>query len=99
MSHILRSSKAESDLYEIWDYIARDNLPAASKILRTIGDKFEMLSKNPLMGQDRSELSPQMKSFSVGNYVIYYRPFSKGIEIMRVLHGARDVDSLSFLRS
>jgi toxin ParE1/3/4 len=98
MSRILRSSRAEGDLYEIWDYIAHDNTAAASKLLRTIGAKFEMLLKNPLMGQDRSELAPQMRSFSVGHYVIYYRPFSNGIEIIRVLHGARDVDSIFFSR-
>ena len=83
-------------MYDIWDYIAHDNPAAASKLLRTIGAKFEMLLKNPLMGQDRSELAPQIRSFSVGNYVIYYRPFSNGIEIMRVLHGARDVDGIFF---
>ena len=98
MSRILRSSRAEGDLYDIWDYVAHDNTAAASKLLRTIGAKFEMLLKNPLMGQDRSELVPRMRSFSVGNYVIYYRPFSDGIEIMRVLHGARDVDGIFFGR-
>jgi toxin ParE1/3/4 len=99
MSHILRSSRAESDLDEIWDYIARDNPDAASKLLRTLGTKFEMLSKNPLIGQDRSELAPQMRSFSVGNYVIFYCPSSNGIEVVRVLHGARDMDGIFFGRS
>ena len=83
---------------EIWDYIARDNPDAASKLLRTLGAKFEMLAKSPFMGQDRAKLAPNLRSFSVGNYVIYYCPSANGIEVVRVLHGARDVQSILFGR-
>jgi toxin ParE1/3/4 len=37
---------------------------------------------------------PALRSLSVGNYLIFYRPLADGIEIVRVLHGARDIDSL-----
>jgi toxin ParE1/3/4 len=32
----------------------------------------------------------------VGNYLIFYRPISDGIEIVRVLHGARDIPTTAF---
>jgi toxin ParE1/3/4 len=99
MSQILRSSQAESDLDEIWNYIAHDNPNAAEKILRTLGAKFEMLAKNPFAGQNRPELLPKIRSFSVGNYVIFYRPIENGIELLRVLHSARDVDAIFSVRS
>jgi toxin ParE1/3/4 len=35
-----------------------------------------------------------LRSFPVGNYVIFYREVSEGIEIIRVLHGARDIEGI-----
>jgi toxin ParE1/3/4 len=43
------------------------------------------------MGQQRPELAANLRSYSVGNYVIFYRPVQKGIEIARVIHAARDI--------
>ncbi len=45
-------------------------------------------------GIARPELAAGLRCYSVGNYVIYYRPAKDGIEVARVLHGARDVDRL-----
>ena len=56
-----------------------------------------MLAGQPRIGELRDELRPGMRSFSVGNYVIYYRPVETmaiSIEIVRVLHGGRDVKRL-----
>jgi toxin ParE1/3/4 len=38
-------------------------------------------------------LASGLRSFPVGRYVIFYMPTPKGVEIVRVLHGARDADS------
>jgi toxin ParE1/3/4 len=48
----------------------------------------------PQLGRRREELSPRLRSFPVGRYVIFYRPLENGIEIARVLHGARDFPPL-----
>jgi toxin ParE1/3/4 len=45
------------------------------------------------MGRSRPELATGLRSFPVGRYVIFYVPLSKGVEIVRVFHGARDVDT------
>jgi toxin ParE1/3/4 len=50
-----------------------------------------MLSDHPHAGQRRTELRPCLRSFPVGNYLIFYRPLRGGVELVRVLHGARDV--------
>ena len=47
-----------------------------------------------MMGRSREELVPKLRSFPVGNYVIFYQPISDGVEIVRVLHGSRDIESL-----
>jgi toxin ParE1/3/4 len=81
-------------LDEIWLYIARDNPYAADKYIRAIVSRFPMLASMPLMGRERSELSPRLRSFVVGRHVIFYRPFMGGIEVARVLDGARDLPPL-----
>jgi toxin ParE1/3/4 len=85
---------ALADLYEIHEYVARDNPPAADRLIDRLKDQFRLLARQPLMGQARPELAPDLRSFGVGNYVIFYRPAQDGIEVARVIHGARDVDSL-----
>jgi toxin ParE1/3/4 len=46
------------------------------------------------MGRSRPELSPGLRSFSVGKYVIFYMPHPKSVEIVRVLRGARDIEAI-----
>jgi toxin ParE1/3/4 len=88
------SDAARSDLDEIWFYIAQDNVDAADKFIRVIVSRFPKLAAMPQLGRQREELSPRLRSFPVGRYVIFYRPMEKGIEIARVLHGARDFPPL-----
>ncbi|MGO8765667.1 MAG: type II toxin-antitoxin system RelE/ParE family toxin [Limisphaerales bacterium] len=56
--------------------------------------RFSKLAVMPLMGRQREELSPRLRSFPVSRYVIFYRPMENGVEIVRALHGARDLPSL-----
>jgi toxin ParE1/3/4 len=94
MSRVLRSSLAERDLEEIWAYIARDNPAAASRVIRAIAGKCQLMAMQPELGELRPELAPRLRSFLVGNYVVVYWPMSDGIEIARVIHAARDIQSL-----
>lgn len=88
------SDTARSDLDEIWFYIAQDNPDAADRFVRVLVSRFPLLASMPEIGRAREELSPHLRSFPVGNYVIFYRPSDSGVEIARVLHGARDFPSL-----
>ena len=94
MPSIIRSPQAESDLIEIAVYIARDNSKAATRWLNTIDEKLGMLSRQPLIGEMREEIAHNLRSFPVGNYVIFYEPFDEGVKLARVLHGSRDIDQL-----
>jgi toxin ParE1/3/4 len=46
------------------------------------------------MGRSRPELAPGLRSFPLANTLSSYVPLPKGVEIVRVLHGARDVESI-----
>jgi toxin ParE1/3/4 len=56
MANIERTSLAEADLTDIFVYIAEDNLPAAERVLRSIGKKCDLLAGTPGMGRERPEL-------------------------------------------
>jgi toxin ParE1/3/4 len=43
------------------------------------------------MGRKVGELAPNLRSLPVGSYLIFYRPIDDGIQLIRVLHGARDI--------
>jgi len=88
-----KRSKADADLDSIFGFIAADNIKAADNLINRIGTVFEMLVQNPLAGRVRAELMPGLRSFPVGNYVIFYVPLPDGIEVLRVMSGRQDVDA------
>jgi toxin ParE1/3/4 len=90
----LRKPQAEADLIEIWTYIAQDSPTRADKLLDEIDEKSQTLAQSPFIGKARDELRPKIRSFPIGNYVLFYQPIEEGIEIIRVLHGARDIEAL-----
>jgi toxin ParE1/3/4 len=50
----------------------------------------------PFMGQARFDLAPGLRMFPVGNYLIFFRPIEGGIEVIRVLHGKRNITGRFF---
>ena len=94
MSGFRVSRKAVADLDEIWRFIARDSVERADRFTDHLASKYSLLAEFPLIGQNRDDLAPGVRSLPVGNYLIFYRATSKPIEIVRVLHGARDLDAL-----
>ena len=48
----------------------------------------------PEVGRQRPDLAPNLRSLPAGNYVIFYRPIPDGIQLIRVLHGARDIPAI-----
>ena len=88
---VTQRPKAERDLIEIWQFIADDNEPAADRLLDRIDRALLTLCDNPHVGRARPELAPNLRSYPVGNYVLYYRPMASGIEIVRVRSGYLDI--------
>ncbi|MBR0966933.1 type II toxin-antitoxin system RelE/ParE family toxin [Bradyrhizobium diazoefficiens] len=88
-----KAPQADQDLDSIWDFISSDSIRAADKQIARRGEIFEMLLENPLAGRERRELRLGLRSFAVGNYVIFYVALPDGIEIVRVMHGRQDINS------
>ena len=94
MPAVFRTSQAHADLVEIAFHIAEQNPMAAERWLDHIDAKCQALARMPEIGRKRFDLSPNLRSLAVKNYVIFYRPIRGGIQVIRVLHGARDIPSL-----
>lgn len=88
MSYRLRPL-AERNIEEIITYIAMESPAAAS---RWLGSHF--VAETPKMGVARPEIRPDLRMFVIGNYLIAYREIAGGVEIVRVLHGARQWQEL-----
>jgi toxin ParE1/3/4 len=87
--------EAKASLQSIVDRIAEDNLPAALNWLQEIESVFGLLSTQPLMGQELvTKRLGKLRHHVFGNYLIYYRPISGGVQILDVIHAARDQDRL-----
>jgi len=92
MPTLRKALRVERDLEAIWDYIAADNPEAAERCLRQIDAQFQKLARSPFVGRERKDLAPRLRSFAVGNYLIFYQPLaSDGVEIVRVIEGHRDI--------
>lgn len=88
---VSRRPRARLDLIEIWTYIADDNEAAADRLLHRIDSVLGTLADTPLAGRARPELHPEIRSFPVGNHIIFYVVKPGVIDVVRVLSRYRDI--------
>ncbi len=95
MRPFVLTPRAEQDINEIWDYIAADSIPAADRVLRELEAALRRLAKTPGMGHVREDLADRRhRFFPVYSYLIVYRAEAKTLVVIRVLHAARDVQTI-----
>lgn len=82
---------AQVDIDSAWFYIAKDRPAAADRFVERLKSHFETLAENPFVGELRTDLAEGVRQSSVGGYVVLHRPTDDRIEIVRVIHGARDL--------
>ena len=71
MLPVLKTDEANNDLWEIWDYIADENETEADRWVDRINERFLYIAEYPEIGRDRTELLKGMRSYTVGNYIIF----------------------------
>jgi len=92
---IIWSPEARADLFEIWNYYARvAGSETANKIAREIDHACRLLGQHPFAGRARDEVRPEFRSIAARPHVVFYRIRNESAEIVRVLDGRRDLDSL-----
>ena len=98
---ILVRRAAERDLDEQAEYLAtQGNLERALRFYRAAEVTFELLASRPWIGkvnQFRSRFLINVRTFPLKGFpkhLVFYLPIEHGVEIIRVLHGARDLEIL-----
>ena len=94
MPRVVRTYPARDDLRQIWLYIAQHNLTAADRLIDKFERTLQSLARHPLIGEAVPQYRPGLRRFTVGNYVLYYEPIKGGVRVVRVLHGARNIEEL-----
>ncbi len=95
MRKIVLSPEAIEDLEKIWLYIAQESPARADSFLDKI---YALCAGNlaafPEIGTGRDYLDKEILAFPYKNYMIYYRYSASLIEIIRILHGSRDLPAI-----
>lgn len=98
---ILRRERALRDLEALTDYLDQHAGPrVAIRFLDAAERSFDQLARHPLMGRAFASFDPRLQElriFQVAGFariLVYYRPLVDGVEVIRVIHGARDQEAV-----
>jgi len=94
MPQVIRTPQAAQDLTDILVYLGRHSPTAANRFAGEVDQKCNLLAQLPGIGTARDDLAPGLRSFPVSRYLLFYRPINGGIELIRVLHGARNIPAI-----
>lgn len=100
MGEVNKRPQVIRDLIELATYIAEDDLEASERFLTAAEQTFKQLGNLPGMGKISQFSDPKLvdvrqqaiKGFR--KYLVFYRPTDSGVEILRVIHGARDIEAI-----
>ena len=92
MSGYVVTPEANADLLRVWLYIARDSEDVADRVQAEFYDKFASLSEHPGQGHRRTDyMKADVLFFPIYSFMIAYRPGTDPLQILAVVHGAREV--------
>lgn len=94
MPEVRRSRQAQRDLEDILDYLDNQGADVADRFAVKFDHACALHADHPEIGARCEEYAPNLRHFTVWNYAIFYRPVENGIELIRIIHGARDIPNL-----
>ena len=89
-------AEASQDLAEIFDYLDEHSETAADRFYDAIEETVQQLLRSPFLGERCRFRNPKTEGMRVwqvdgfSNYLIFYRPKGDVLQVLRVIHGARD---------
>jgi toxin ParE1/3/4 len=98
------TASAEADIAEIWDYIAQDNPDAATTFILHLEEQIGTLESFPEqcpLVPENVLLGTSYRHLLFGNYRTIFKILGYRVVIMRIVHGARllDTEMLECLQS
>jgi toxin ParE1/3/4 len=91
---LVRTRQADNDIEAIAEYIGLDSPKAAIRWVEGVEEKFLSLAATPGLGTLRSDVMAGLRTIAFGKYVVCYRQISDGVEILRMIHGARQWEEM-----
>jgi len=88
--------RARADLLDIWIHIARQNLPAADQVYDRIEEKCRLLRDHPQLGPARPEVAEGARSLLIERWLALYRLAEGGVQVVRIIDGARDLTKIEW---
>jgi toxin ParE1/3/4 len=88
------SRAALADFDAVYDYIARDNPRAAAQVLRSLDHSIQLLAGQPKLGKVFRHRGLRLRVLTHGDYLVFYRERPDVIEIVRVIHGRRNIPDI-----
>ena len=85
---------AEQDLDDIWFEVAQDSVKNADTVIDRLRDRSQQLSTFPQSAPARHDISAETRALTVGRYLVLYKLADEWVEVVRVVHGARDLANL-----
>jgi len=98
--HLVILPLARFDLYEIGLYLSERDLDVSKRFNRAVDRTLEYLLESPESGERRDYSNPQYANMRIwqvsgfSNYLIFYRVDKTDLTVVRVIHGARDYDTM-----
>lgn len=93
---VRHTRRARADLLDIWLEIASKNPAVADRLYDRLEARVRVLGDHPGIGTARPDISTETRMLVEGSYVILYRIRADGVQVVRILHGARDIDQQVF---
>ena len=97
MKPVRARPRADSEIDALADYIAHNNLSAALHFMDSIQKTFDLIGEQPGIGSLRYAHLPMLEGLRVcpvprfENHLVFYIERQVYIDVIRVLHSARDL--------
>lgn len=93
MTRLVYTPQSKKDLNDIGLYIAQDNPRRAMSFVRELREQCRKITQAPKAYRPRPELGKGLRSCACGNYIVFFFEEPGIVRIIRVLHGAMDIEA------
>ena len=93
---VRHTRRARADLLDIWLEIASKNPVAADRLYGRLEARVKVLGEYPEIGTAGLDIAAEARMLVEGSYLILYRVRADDVQIVRVLHRARDIGQQIF---
>lgn len=97
MKPFVLTEAATADLREIKDFLSKNSRAAARRVVADVNDAIDDLASSPGIGHRHQDLDEAVRVWQVYSYLIAYLAKSSPLQILRIVHGARDLKKIVFV--